>query len=105
MAIISNGTTIATGGSLSVSASPNLTPNTVGSYGLMRLNTGTNFQNGNDFNPSHTLSGSNMRYANAFGDQSGYGPPSGTWRCMGRSEDGNWSSARSYLTTLWLRIS
>ena len=92
MAIISNGTTIASGGSLSVSANPPSTAGAVGTYGLFHLDIGS------ATNQGHTAS-SSLYYSNvvgSFGQQ-----PSGTWRQMGYRS----ASSNSGDTTVFIRIS
>ena len=76
MAIISNGTTIASGGSLSVSANPPSTIGAVGTYAFLK-NTSVGYRSAGD-----TVSG-NLRYTNARGADLNSSGPSGTWRLMG----------------------
>jgi|5B_taG_2_1085324.scaffolds.fasta_scaffold43166_3 hypothetical protein len=91
MAIISNGTTIASGGSLSVSANPPSTGGVVGSYLFARCVPAVNKDLGD------TLSGSDIRPCNAQGGPTGTAP-SGTWRMMGRvNGDNNASSSTSFI--------
>ena len=87
MALISNGTTIASGGSLSVSTTPTtaqvasatagITSGVVGSYALMRhpVNSG-------DYENNSTIAGSSIQYSNVGGISNG--TASGTWRIHGR---------------------
>lgn len=103
MAIISNGTTIASGGSLSVSANPPTTANAVGTYGLLGIKSGTLINGGNDSYPAKQTSGSNLLYANTGGGQTTQSQPSGTWQIFGRADDGN--SSGVFRTTLWQRVS
>jgi hypothetical protein len=98
MAIISNGTTIASGGSLSVSANPPSSAGAVGTYALCRMESWSAESFGN------TEAGSNLSPVScAFGNGNSSGSTqSGTWRCMG-STVGN--SGAEYNTTVWIRIS
>ena len=98
MAIISNGTTIASGGSLSVSASPPSTLGAVGTYAILTID------NSNNWGQSQgaTFAGSGMRYSNCMG--TGFsGTPSGTWRLMGRTGAG--AGVYEQATSVWIRIS
>jgi hypothetical protein len=112
MAIISNGTTVASGGSVRGSAS-NLTslpaPTTsqvlsatasasvgaVGTYGLLRHN-----NNSVNYDPGGTISGSSLEWTTGGGNAGG-DYASGTWRCMGKKRTGGTSN----FVTVWLRIS
>ena len=95
MAIISNGTTIASGGSLSVSANPPSTAGAVGTYGLFRETSGSATNSG------ASASSSNLYYSNVAGSINSGDRPSGTWRQMGyRSASSNAGS-----TTVFIRIS
>lgn len=104
MALISNGTTIASGGSLSVSVTPTtsdvltatagLSAGAVGTYGqLQRSPSNVIMSVGN------TESGSNLRWSAAGGPSSG--TPSGTWRLLGRIDNNSGALA----TSVWIRIS
>ena len=84
------------------SATPPTTANTVGTYGLLKVMNTIN--GGNDIYPPNTTSGSNLKYANSAGDHTNASQPSGTWRAMGRSEDGNYQNNINK-TTVWVRIS
>jgi len=97
MAIISNGTTIASGGSLSVSATPPTSVNTVGTYGFIVFNNGGT--NGG-IGVGGTMSNSNMRFTNIYGDKPTNITPSGTWRAMG-AQDNDGDGRR---TTVGVRI-
>lgn len=119
MALYANGVQVTTGGNIDATKltgnlpaisgasltgiTPPTTHNTVGTYGLMKLQSFVN--SNNDLYPPNTTSGGNLQYANAIGDHSGSVTPSGTWRIMGRSEDGNYGGSGEYRTTLWVRIS
>lgn len=96
MAIISNGTTIASGGSLSVSANPPTSSNTVGTY-VIAKRAGTSGTIGY----GDTEAGSGYNAGNVSGYVNG-SSLSGTWRIMGNMGAGD--SPRSY-TTLLVRIS
>ena len=96
MAIISNGTTIATGGSLSVSANPPTSTNTIGTYVFASKNSQSGSQTYGD-----TFSGGDWTVGNASG-YAGSGSMSGTWRLMGRTGAGD--APRSF-STLLVRIS
>jgi len=98
MALISNGTTIASGGSLSVSANPPSNAGATGTYALLRMESWATESFGN------TEAGSNLSPVScAFGSGDSAGNTrSGTWRCMG-STTGN--SGQEYNTTVWIRIS
>lgn len=102
MAIISNGTTIASGGSLSVSANPPSTAGNVGTYAFVGA-TSTNTTGSNGRNFGETLGGSNLLPRAAGGYSSGQSARSGTWRCMGYKAAFNADLPNS--TTLWIRIS
>ena len=52
------------------------------------------------YGPGATVSGSQLRAANALGESSG-SPFSGTWRCMGYAPN---TVPEAASTTLWLRI-
>ena len=105
MAIISNGTTIASGGSLSVSVNPPSTAGAVGTYAIMgapsydqALGQGTKSFGG-------TYAGSNLKPRSCGSYESGgvTSTQSGTWRCMGYKAAINYDTENS--TTLWIRIS
>ena len=93
MALISNGTTIASGGGLSVSANPPTTAGAVGTY-LFGYHTQNNQQT-----IGNTVSG-DLYQANAGGLYTG-SSLSGTWRVMGFK----YSSGNPDRCTLWVRIS
>ena len=97
MAIISNGTTIASGGSLSVSANPPSTVGAVGTYALLR--------NGeySDKNAGDTQSGGNLTYCSAEQSNFHSGTPSGTWRIMGRAR--NVDNNNNGKNCIYIRIS
>jgi len=118
MAIISNGTTIASGGTVRGSAAnltnlPSSTPSNsdilsgvasasagaVGSYAFLGADNENNM--GGTAYAGDTRSGSYFRYINADGQFSG--GPGGTWRCMGYSVQN--SNTRIRTTTVWLRVS
>ena len=95
--ISTNGTLIGTLGNTQVRTAIALGSNgNLGTYALLKK-----VNNGNA-SPGDTVNGSNLRYATSAGNSSGSGA-SGTWRCMGRAFDENYSGAER--TTLWLRIS
>ena len=98
MAIISNGTTIASGGSLSVSATPPTSINTVGTYAFIQFNNGGT---SGSQTVGTTFSSSYMRFTNLNQDTPTNITPSGTWRIMGAHDnDGNLRR-----TTVGVRIS
>lgn len=94
MAIISNGTTIASGGSLSVSANPPSTAGAIGTYvtAVLSPNGTANFGDGQG--------GSGIKPCNSAGGPQG-SALSGGWRCMGQTNGDSNSSS----TTLFIRIS
>jgi len=105
MAFISNGTTVASGGSLQnipapsasqvASGTASISANAVGSYALLKQNmSGTN-------NGGSTIAGSSCAYANVTGQHEPYTNRSGTWRTMGRTT----SDSNESKTTVMLRIS
>ena len=124
MAIISNGTTVASGGNLQaprltgnmpaingssltnlpasapstsqvLSATASASVGAVGTYAWLRHN-----NNSSTYTQGQTLAGSNLEYSTGGGNYGGNNP-SGTWRAMGvKSTGGN-----SNFVTLWLRIS
>ena len=104
MAIISNGTTIASGGSLSVApttaqvltATSGLTYNSVGAYAFLRLMTGGGTANvyGSGRN------GNDLRPTNADGVDMSGSSVGGTWTCLGHT-DANSNGRRS---SLYLRF-
>jgi hypothetical protein len=93
MAIISNGTTVVSGGGLSISVNPPTTSGAVGTYLF-----GFHDQNNQQIDGS-TVSG-NLYQANAGGLYGG-SSRSGTWRVMGFK----YSSGNADRCTLWVRIS
>ena len=95
MALISNGTTIASGGSLSVSANPPSSVGAVGTYAMMRHN-----NNSQTYTEGSTLGGSNLYYTSAGGNYMN-NTASGTWRVMGVKSIGGAEPQ----TTIWIRIS
>lgn len=102
MALISNGTTVASGGSVTVSSSAvasataSISADAVGSYALLKKADTSNYSRGD------TTSGS-LTFVSVVGDSSGYNlSASGTWRCMGHKIGQNVIAPQ---TTLWLRIS
>ena len=104
MAIISNGTTVASGGSVRGSAS-NLTgistptgSNQVGTYVLGRGDNSTKYYGATESANSITPTTNDSYYIQA-GSTWSY---SGTWRCMGYKTNANQGRARA---TLWVRIS
>lgn len=98
MAFISNGTTVASGGSVTVSSSAvatgtaGISVGAVGSYAFIHSNNNTTTTQGTTFS-------SGLYYSNAEG-QTG-NSPSGTWRQMGHRA----GSFNNRKTTLMLRIS
>ena len=126
MALISNGTTIASGGSVSynrltdtptiptntnqltngagfiTSATPPTTLGAVGTYALMR-NDGGGFNT--NIEPGATLSGSAITYANAHATGYTNTSATGTWRCMGWAAPQNADVNYGNKTTVYVRIS
>lgn len=129
MALISNGTTIASGGNVQAptltgnlpalngssltnlpssaptssqvgSANAGLSAGAVGTYAFLGADN-TNNMGGTAY-AGDTRSGSLFRYISAYGNFSG--TPSGTWRCMGYSVSSN-SDRRLETTTVWMRVS
>lgn len=98
MAIISNGTTIASGGSLSVSASPPNTLGAIGSYAILTINNSSQWAQ----SAGTTMSGSSLRYSNCMGENYG-SAPSGTWRLMGQTSAQQGVGEQG--TSVWIRIS
>jgi hypothetical protein len=104
MAIISNGTTVASGGSVTVSSSAvasgiaSISVGAVGSYAFMQSQNNSNF-----LTEGNTHAGSNLFYTNAHTYASN--SASGTWRCMGTSLRSSDSTNYGARATLWLRIS
>jgi hypothetical protein len=96
MALISSGTTIASGGSLSVSVTPPSTFNAVGSYAFLINDNDASARQAGD-----TISGSN-RSADSDGNP-GTVSSSGTWRVMGKMA-GSGDDGRNR-TSLCIRIS
>ena len=99
MALISNGTTIASGGSLSVCVTPPTSLNAVGTYALLTV---TNSYDWAGHSAGGTYSGSGLQYINCRG-QYGSGTPSGTWRFMGKITDQVGTNEGA--TTVMVRIS
>jgi len=110
MALISNGTTIASGGSLSVSTTPTtsqvltatsgLTHNSVGAYAFLRLDTGSGTSNVYGSNRN----GNDLRPTNASGfDESG-NDVGGTWKCLGHTKYPT-TNAQNQRASLYLRVS
>ena len=112
MALISNGTTVASGGTVRgsatnltslpapttaqvLSATAGLSSGAVGSYALMYHSSNS------DVDPGQTQSGSSLNFSSASNERSGTG--SGTWRCLGKSTGNAVSSGGA--TTLYVRIS
>jgi hypothetical protein len=123
MAIISNGTTVATGGNVEastltgtasaingsnitnipapssssiMSAVASTTAGSVGAHGLFFLTGGSgSYSNGS------TISGSGIKYSSASGNRTG-STVSGTWRCFGSAIGGNYDARH---ITVWKRIS
>jgi hypothetical protein len=99
MAIISNGTTVASGGKVqgsgeSLTRGPIIAPDSLGSYGqLQRTPANTLFAVGD------TQGGSNLRWSSCGGATSGQ--PAGTWKLFGRIDNNHGGLA----TSLWMRIS
>ena len=104
MALISNGTTIASGGSLSVSTTPttaqvlsataSASAGAVGSYAMIANEYWSTSNEGTTFN-------ANLRFSNANAGHNNRAP-SGTWRLMGTTQ--GTSTGRSH-TSVMLRIS
>ena len=105
MALISNGTTIASGGSLSVSTTPTtaqvasatagITSGVVGSYAMMKhANTNVGYDN------NTTIAGSSIQYSTAGGN--GAGNASGTWRIHDRKQG---TTPADHQATVMMRIS
>ena len=82
MAIISNGTTVVSGGGLSISVTPPTSLGAVGTYALCTITNSYNWVQ----NAGNTYSGSGLQYINCRGNHGG-GTPSGTWRFMGTPTD------------------
>lgn len=99
MAIISNGTTIASGGSLSVSANP---PSTAGAVGTYMFG---NNSSGGTISTGATVAGSSLRPTSAGSASNTSYTMSGTWRLMGHKEGGNISYGGTNESSLWVRIS
>jgi len=76
MAIISNGTTVVSGGGLSISVTPPTSLGAVGTYALLR-NTSS------DYRTAGTTVSGNLRYSNLTGGDLNSSGPGGTWRLMG----------------------
>ena len=99
MALISNGTTVASGGSVTVSSSAvatataGISTNAVGSYALIYRGTWSNTNSGSTFN-------NDLQFSNCS-PSTNNNAASGTWRLMGITKTG---AARSN-STVMLRIS
>ena len=102
MALISNGTTVASGGSVSVSSSAvgsataGLSAGAVGSYASLQT-----FVNRTD-TFGYTESGSNLSPSSFMGSTTG-STVSGTWRLMGQRQYNN--NFYGYNSSVYLRIS
>ena len=112
MALISNGTTIASGGSLSVSTTPTTSQvlsatasasvGSVGTYAMLKNSSHSSYTEGTTVSTSNNLSfGSNSDGYNR-GDNNNVWV-SGTWRVMGSVRDTNNNNQGK--TSVWLRIS
>jgi len=105
MAFISNGTTVASGGSLQnvpapstsqvLSSTASASVGAVGTYGQLRHN-----NNSQTFTEGSTIAGSSLEWSSGGGTVGGSNA-SGTWRAMGRK----WTGGTSNYSTVWLRIS
>ena len=105
MAFISNGTTVASGGSLQNVPAPtnsqilsgvaSVSAGSVGAYHAMQ------YDHGNATSPGSTISGSNIRNASFGGNVNNNINVSGTWRQMGHRNGDN----DSRKCTVYLRIS
>lgn len=87
-----------------LSATAGLTAGDVGSYGFFRQIFTTNYT---DLGPGGTRAGSGLEWVGVYNEGGGSviysaGSPSGTWRCLGRSQSNTWATSMS---TLWVRIS
>ena len=107
MAIISNGTTVASGGSLQnvpaptssqvASSTSGISVGAVGSYGFCGRGSAAP---GTYIRAGSTTGASNIEWSSGSGSIDTIATnPSGTWRCMGYCA---WDAAKS---SLWLRIS
>jgi hypothetical protein len=112
MAIISNGTTVASGGSLQNVPAPTNSQiltgvasagaNVVGSYAMIHnKNINTNFNPGT----TQAMNGANDYEFSSANNYKVVTHPSGTWRCMGASESKATASQSADRTTIWIRIS
>lgn len=107
MAFITNGTTVATGGSLQNVPAPSssqvgsgiagLSPNDVGSFGLAQYNT-----SGVAVSVGNTTAGSGLRWANANGNIVTSPSLSGTWKSTGPALNSGNALQR---TVLYYRVS
>ena len=127
MALISNGTTVASGGNVQAptltgnlpalnassltnvpssaptssqvgSANAGLSTGSVGTYGFC----GHAAVSGSNKSPGSTTSGSNLSYLSGGGSGTGSWIGSGTWRCMGYADVGQ---SLINNVTVWMRIS
>lgn len=73
----------------------NMATGTIGSVALMRVTSGTGL-----VTQGMTLNGSQLAYSNASGTAVG-GAPNGTWRALGRTNDGDTTADR---VTLFIRV-
>lgn len=103
MAIISNGTTIASGGSLSVSANPPSTYGAVGTY-FMGINYG-HYNSNNNLNEGTTWGGSSLRASSAIWNLQSGSNRSGTWRLMGGPVRSSGQTNDGGRICIWMRIS
>ena len=104
MAFISNGTTVATGGSLQNVPAPSssdvataitgISTGAVGSHGFFKRTSVT------QTNPGDQVSGNDLKYSNGNGNAGTN--PGGTWKCMAFSIANSNSASR---TTLYVRLS
>ena len=101
MALISNGTTVVSGGSVTLSSSAvasattGITSGAVGSYALMR-----HPSDSGDYANNSTIAGSSIQYSTAGGISSGNA--SGTWRIHGRKVG---TTPTDHQATVMMRIS
>ena len=113
MALISNGTTIASGGSLSVSTTPTTSQvgsamagiswNAVGSYAV-GIHEASSLGNWIYIDAGDTIAGSKIQRSNTSGGQTDDTTLSGTWRAMGNGAQQQ-NTDSSNRVTVWLRIS
>tara|TARA_R100001230_G_C5604671_1_gene117688 strand:+ start:165 stop:482 length:318 start_codon:yes stop_codon:yes gene_type:complete len=105
MAFISNGTTVASGGSLQNVPAPTNSQILSGvasvSAGSVGAYHGMQYDHGNATSPGSTISGSNIRNASFGGNVNNNINVSGTWRQMGHRNGDN----DSRKCTVYLRIS